>query len=72
MQKIPDGLMVSQVYGPCGDCESKLSFFPGIANAISQSDGGNRKKEQAAIQHEIWRVARAIQRAAHALTGELT
>lgn len=60
------------VYGPCGDCESKLSFFPGIANAISQSDGGNRKKEQAAIQHEIWRVARAIQRAAHALTGELT
>ena len=39
---------------------------PGVADAIYQS------KSQAVIQHEIWRVARAIQRAASALKGQLT
>ncbi|KAJ8446373.1 hypothetical protein Cgig2_019266 [Carnegiea gigantea] len=58
------------VYGPSVDSESKLSFFPSVANAIYQStqvDGGNN----ATIQHEIWRAARAIQRAADALKGDL-
>ncbi|XP_049381066.1 probable glutamate carboxypeptidase AMP1 [Solanum stenotomum] len=57
------------VYGPRNDGESELDFFPGIANAISKSSGGG--EQNAAIQHEIWRTARAIQRAAHALKGEL-
>nr|GEU40816.1 probable glutamate carboxypeptidase AMP1 [Tanacetum cinerariifolium] len=52
------------VYGPAS--ESKLGFFPGVADAIYQS------KRQAVIQHEIWRVARAIQRAASVLKGQLT
>lgn len=52
------------VYGPAS--ESKLGFFPGVADAIYQS------KRQAVIQHEIWRVARAIRRAASALKGQLT
>ncbi|PHT68466.1 putative glutamate carboxypeptidase 2 [Capsicum annuum] len=61
------------VYGPRNDGESELDFFPGIANAISKSSGGlNSGEQNAAIQHEIWRIARAIQRAAHALKGELT
>ncbi|PHU03165.1 putative glutamate carboxypeptidase 2 [Capsicum chinense] len=56
------------VYGPRNDGESELDFFPGIANAISKSSGGlNSGEQNAAIQHEIWRIARAIQRAAHAL-----
>lgn len=58
------------VYGPRNDGESELDFFPGIANAISRSSGSG--EQNAAIQHEIWRTARAIQRAAHALKGELT
>lgn len=57
------------VYGPRNDGESELDFFPGIANAISKSPGGG--EQNAAIQHEIWRTARAILRAAHALKGEL-
>nr|XP_004250770.1 probable glutamate carboxypeptidase AMP1 isoform X2 [Solanum lycopersicum] len=57
------------VYGPRNDGESELYFFPGIANAISKSSGG--EEQNAAIQHEIWRSARAIERAAHALKGEL-
>ncbi|XP_049375636.1 probable glutamate carboxypeptidase AMP1 [Solanum verrucosum] len=57
------------VYGPRNDGESELDFFPGIANAISKLSGGG--EQNAAIQHEIWRTARAIQRAVHALKGEL-
>ncbi|KAF5799389.1 putative glutamate carboxypeptidase [Helianthus annuus] len=52
------------VYGPAS--EGKLGFFPGVADAIYES------KRQSVIQHEIWRVGRAIQRAASALKGELT
>ncbi|MFS7956961.1 putative glutamate carboxypeptidase [Helianthus anomalus] len=53
-----------EVYGPAS--EGKLGFFPGVADAIYES------KRQSVIQHEIWRVGRAIQRAASALKGELT
>lgn len=59
-----------QIYGPRGDTESKIAFFPGIADAISQRRKGG--DGQATIRHEIWRVARAIQRAACALRGEFT
>ncbi|THF98206.1 hypothetical protein TEA_016569 [Camellia sinensis var. sinensis] len=56
------------VYGPSCDHESKMLFFPGIFDAIYQSRRmTNKRQGQAAIQHEIWRVARAIQRAAYAL-----
>lgn len=60
------------IYGPPGDYKSKLDFFPGIADAISGSASMSRKDRHAAIQHEIWRVARAIQRATSALKGQLT
>ncbi|KAL5741977.1 hypothetical protein ACOSP7_028709 [Xanthoceras sorbifolium] len=72
-----DGLQGRQwfkhlVYGPAGGYESKLGFFPGIADAISRSTVLSRRDGQVLIQHEIWRVARAIQRAAGVLRGELT
>ncbi|KAI3721904.1 hypothetical protein L2E82_32923 [Cichorium intybus] len=53
------------VYGPAS--EGGLGFFPGVADAIHESNTRESK-----IQHEIWRVARAIQRAASALKGDLT
>ena len=54
------------MYGPAAEPESKLCFFPGIADAIAtnSSDGS--------IKHEIWRVTRAIQRASKALQGGFT
>ncbi|KAG8373996.1 hypothetical protein BUALT_Bualt11G0085000 [Buddleja alternifolia] len=58
------------IYGPRGDTESKIAFFPGIADAIAQRT--NEEDRQATIRHEIWRVARAIQRGAAALRGELS
>ncbi|KAM7262296.1 hypothetical protein ACFE04_021373 [Oxalis oulophora] len=59
------------IYGPSGDSDSKLTFFPGISDAISRSSRMSRKDGQADIQHEVWRVARAIKRAASALQGEV-
>ncbi|KAL1541461.1 glutamate carboxypeptidase II [Salvia divinorum] len=71
----PEGLPGGQwfkhlIYGPRGDMDSKIDFFPGIADAMSE----RRKKggEEATIRHEIWRVSRAIQRAASILRGEVT
>ncbi|XP_023751417.1 probable glutamate carboxypeptidase AMP1 [Lactuca sativa] len=63
------------VYGPAS--EGKLGFFPGVADAMygsstSRGEKKEAKKKQEIIQHEIWRVARAIQRAASALKAELT
>ncbi|XP_056693254.1 probable glutamate carboxypeptidase AMP1 isoform X2 [Spinacia oleracea] len=59
------------VYGPSNKYDSNIDFFPSIANAISQSTQA-KKDNQATIRHEIWRVARAIQRAADALKGDLS
>ncbi|XP_019187931.1 PREDICTED: probable glutamate carboxypeptidase 2 [Ipomoea nil] len=60
------------VYGPSTGGETELDFFPGIVDAVSRSTHLNNTERGAIIQHEIWRVARAIQRAAYALKGNLT
>ncbi|KAL6005119.1 hypothetical protein ACLOJK_005680 [Asimina triloba] len=60
------------VYGPPKDYESELKFYPGIADAISRSQDMGKMGGQSDIQHEIWRVARAIRRVAMVLKGELT
>ncbi|CAN6897917.1 unnamed protein product [Brassica oleracea] len=54
------------VYGPAAEPESKLGFFPGISDAIATNSS------EGMIEHEIWRVARAIQRASRALKGGFT
>ncbi|KAL7133681.1 hypothetical protein ABFS83_12G158100 [Erythranthe nasuta] len=58
------------IYGPRGDSESKIEFFPGVGDAMSER--GGEKERKAMITHETWRVARSIQRAATALRGEFT
>ncbi|XP_077240866.1 peptidase M28 family protein [Tasmannia lanceolata] len=73
----PEGLKGRQwfkhlIYGPPRNRESKQSFFPGIADAMDRAAKMKKIEGQSAIQHEIWRVARAIQRAAIALSGELS
>ncbi|KAM1440868.1 hypothetical protein ACFXTO_009066 [Malus domestica] len=59
------------VYGPPGEHGSKLSFFPGVGDAMLRAKRMSRREGQAKIQHEIWRVARAIQRAANSLRGDV-
>lgn len=60
------------VYSPPKDSATKLSFFPGIADAVSDAKSSSIKGETSKIDHEIWRVARAIRGAADVLSGELT
>ncbi|ONM10077.1 Putative membrane localized peptidase [Zea mays] len=60
------------LYSPPEDYESKLSFFPGIADAISRSANLSDKEQEVAMQHEVWKVCRAIQRAASVLRGEFS
>ncbi|CAN6297516.1 unnamed protein product [Urochloa humidicola] len=60
------------LYSPPEDYESKLSFFPGIADAISRSGNLSAEEREASIQHEVWKVSRAIQRAASVLRGEFS
>ncbi|KAH1195497.1 putative glutamate carboxypeptidase AMP1 [Glycine max] len=50
----------------------KLNFFPGISDSITRLSGISERERLSSIQHEIWRVARAIRRAASALSGEFT
>lgn len=59
------------MYGPSSNNE-RLNFFPGISDSITGSTGVTETERLASIQHEIWRVARAIRRAASALTGQFT
>uniref|UniRef100_A0A0A9D2D2 Transferrin receptor-like dimerisation domain-containing protein n=1 Tax=Arundo donax TaxID=35708 RepID=A0A0A9D2D2_ARUDO len=60
------------LYSPPEDYDSKLSFFPGIADAISRSGNLSSEERQVAVQHEVWKVSRAIQRAASVLRGEFS
>uniref|UniRef100_A0A0D9ZE76 glutamate carboxypeptidase II n=1 Tax=Oryza glumipatula TaxID=40148 RepID=A0A0D9ZE76_9ORYZ len=60
------------MYSPPEDYESKLSFFPGVADAISRSSNRSAKEQQAAVRHEVWKISRAIQRAADVLRGEFS
>lgn len=60
------------MYSPPEDYESNVTFFPGIVDAIAQARKVAEVEGQMGIQHEIWRVARAIQRAASVLRGGLT
>ncbi|XP_039026298.1 probable glutamate carboxypeptidase AMP1 isoform X1 [Hibiscus syriacus] len=59
------------IYGPRSNHRSEFDFFPGISNAIAESTRLSERERDETIQHEIWRVARAIQRAAAALRGEV-
>lgn len=60
------------LYSPPEDYESSVSFFPGIVDAVGEARKLAESEGKMRIQHEIWRVARAIQRAASVLRGELT
>ncbi|XP_051152593.1 probable glutamate carboxypeptidase AMP1 [Andrographis paniculata] len=70
----PEGLPTRQwfkhlIYGPVGNSDNKIDFFPGVANAMI---GQGKDDAVAAIEHEIWRVARGIERAACGLRGDFS
>ncbi|KAM0951950.1 putative glutamate carboxypeptidase [Dioscorea sansibarensis] len=59
------------LYSPPEEYESEFSFFPGIADALSRYKRSSSKDVTREIQHEVWRAARAIQRVASVLRGDI-
>jgi N-acetylated-alpha-linked acidic dipeptidase len=68
------GPVRENVYGTYG-----TTTFPGIQTALAQAlaesnehDNDAKRQQWAAVQHEIWRVARVVERSALVLQGSLT
>lgn len=60
------------VYGPTTNNDYASTSFPSIVDALYAAKIANNAMGWSIVEHEIWRVARAISRAALALRGELT
>ncbi|XP_024544851.1 probable glutamate carboxypeptidase LAMP1 [Selaginella moellendorffii] len=59
------------IYGPSGKNHYNSQLFPGVCDALAAAMSINNKASWNALQHEIWKVARAITNVAHFLSGEL-
>ncbi|KAF8663835.1 hypothetical protein HU200_055169 [Digitaria exilis] len=60
------------VYGPSEYNDWETASYPGIANAISRAKRSNTSESWKFVQHEIFRVARAVAQASAVLGGSLT
>ncbi|OEL15853.1 putative glutamate carboxypeptidase 2 [Dichanthelium oligosanthes] len=60
------------VYGPSEQNDWQTASYPGIANAISSAKRSNTSESWKFVQHEIYRVARAVAQASAVLGGSLT
>ena len=65
-------IWVLQVFGPSKANEYAVSYFPGVYDAISDVKESDGVKDWAPVQHEIWRVTRAVERASLVIKGKLT
>ncbi|VVB17087.1 unnamed protein product [Arabis nemorensis] len=60
------------VYGPSKYDDYGSKSFPGVDDAIDNARRLNTKASWEHVQHQIWRVSRAIKHASFVLKGELT
>eukprot|EP00271_Cylindrocystis_brebissonii_P003470 TRINITY_DN1444_c4_g1_i1.p1 TRINITY_DN1444_c4_g1~~TRINITY_DN1444_c4_g1_i1.p1 ORF type:complete len:786 (+),score=134.53 TRINITY_DN1444_c4_g1_i1:63-2360(+) len=60
------------IYAPAASNYYGTSPFPGIVDSIAAAEGAPSAKSWAAVQHEVFRVGRAITKAANVLRGELS
>lgn len=60
------------IYGPTTHNDYESTSFPGVSESLNKAVRLNSTEEWSSLQHEIWRVARAIQRVAQVLHGHLT
>ncbi|KAL8128589.1 hypothetical protein V2J09_017744 [Rumex salicifolius] len=58
------------IYGPSKHDDYGSKCFPGIDDMIEIASAKNTPESWRAVQHEVWRVARAITQAALVLAGE--
>lgn len=64
--------VTTQVYGPSDQNDWDTAVYPGIANAIGSARSSNTSESWKSVQHEIYRVARAVTQASAVLSGRLT
>ncbi|XP_066306961.1 probable glutamate carboxypeptidase LAMP1 [Miscanthus floridulus] len=60
------------VYGPSDQNDWDTAIYPGIANAIASARSSNTSESWKFVQHEVYRVARAVTQASAILSGRLT
>jgi len=60
------------VYGPSDQNDWDTAVYPGIANAIASARSSNTSESWKFVQHEVYRVARAVTQASAILSGRLT
>lgn len=61
-----------QIYGPSKHNDYESKSFPGINDAIEKAKYLNTAEAWHLVQHEVWRVSRAVRHASLILNGELT
>lgn len=61
-----------QIYGPSKHNDYESKSFPGINDAIEKAKYLNTAEAWDLVQHEVWRVSRAVRHASLILHGELT
>lgn len=60
------------MYGPSDQNDWDTAVYPGIANAIASARSSNTSESWKFVQHEVYRVARAVTQASAILSGHLT
>lgn len=60
------------IYAPARHDDYGSNSFPGISDAIERAKSLNTSDSWHSVQHEVWRVARAITQASLVLSGRLT
>ncbi|KAL9249541.1 putative glutamate carboxypeptidase LAMP1 [Drosera capensis] len=60
------------IYAPAKHDDYGSKAFPGVDDAIEKAKSLNTVKSKEAVQHEVWRVSRAITSASLVLNGQLT
>ncbi|XVE98076.1 hypothetical protein REPUB_Repub03eG0074200 [Reevesia pubescens] len=61
-----------KIYAPSRHNDYGSISFPGIADAIEKAKNLNTADSWHLVQHEVWRVSRAVKHASLVLNGELT
>lgn len=61
-----------QIYAPSKHNDYGSKYFPAIDDAIEEAMKLNTAKSWHTVQHEVWRVSRAVRHASLVLNGKLT
>lgn len=60
------------IYAPSKHDDYGSSYFPGIDDAIEEARSLSTPEAWRSVQHQVWRVSRAVRHVSQVLTGELT